>query len=423
MQKSNTQNATLKKRTAKRTITPNPLFVKVIRPIIHIILKHRYNLEIEDKVGLKDIKPPYIVVGNHVNYWDPFFLGSFLHQDIQFIASDSVFRTRIFQILMKLLGSIPTSKFITDTTTVAQIIRIVKRGGVIGVFPEGNSTWDGRSLRHVPTVSRLIHKLKLPVIGVVVRGGYLSKPRWARGLRRGKVFLEYKTVFTSEELREIDGETCRRILEERIEHNELEWNRTQRIRFFGKHPAEYIERVLFVCPHCKAIASFYSQGDTAECRECGYSFRYDEYGILQPVNGPLVYTSISEWNDWQIKYFIEYLSRDMNTTTPLFEEGPAILWRGYRSEPLKRLNTGRAYFYPSGIEFHTTVGKTKYFPIEEIFGENVQNKEKLEFYHKNSLYRLDFLNLRASAYMWYQAISLLHQKAQNIEIDGRAHVN
>ncbi|MDZ7793515.1 MAG: hypothetical protein U5P10_07415 [Spirochaetia bacterium] len=30
---------------------------------------------------------------------------------------------------------------------------------------------------------------------------------------------------------------------------------------------------------------------------------------------------------------------------------------------------------------------------------------------------------RASAYMWYQAISLLHQKAQNIEIDGRAHVN
>lgn len=423
MQGTKTHKASHKKKNAKRTIRPNPLFVKFIRPIILFILKHRYNLEIEDKVGLKDIKPPYIVVGNHVNYWDPFFLGSFLHQDIQFIASDSVFRTRLFQIIMKLLGSIPTSKFITDTTTVAQIIRIVKRGGVIGVFPEGNSTWDGRSLRHVPTVSRLIHKLKLPVVGVVIRGGYLSKPRWARGLRRGKVFLEYKTVFTSEELREIDGDACRRILEERLEHNELEWNRTQRIPFVGKHQAEYIERVLFVCPHCKAIASFYSQGDTAECRECGYSFRYDEYGLLQPVEAPLVYTSITEWNDWQIKFFIDYLSRDMNTSIPLFEEGPAILWRGYRSEPLKRLNTGRVYFYPYGIEFHTTVGKTKFFPIEEMFGENVQNKEKLEFYHKNSLYRLDFINLRASAYMWYQAISLLHQKAQNREIDGRAHVD
>ena len=311
----------------------------------------------------------------------------------------------------------------TDTKTVAQIIRIIKRGGVIGVFPEGRRTWDGRSLRHVHTVSRLIHKLKLPVVGVVIRGGYLSKPRWARGLRRGKVYMEYKMVFTPEELKKIDAADCKRLMEERIEHDEEEWNRENQISFVGKHPAEFIERALFVCPKCKAIASFYSQGDTAECRQCGYSFRYDNYGFLQPVNSPLVYSSISEWNDWQIKYFIDYLSKDMNAKEALFEEGPAILWRGYRAEPLKRLNTGRAFFYPSGIEFRTTVGKTKFFSVDEIYGENVQDKEKLEFYHQNSLYRLDFLNIRVSAYMWYQAISLLHQKAQNMEVDGRTHVN
>ncbi len=412
-----------KKAVKHKTIAPNPFFTKFIRPIIHTILKYRYNMEIVDNVGIKDLKTPYIVVGNHVNFWDPFFIAIFLPHDVQFIASDSVFRTKLFYILMKLFGSIPTSKFMTDTKTVAQIIRIIKRGGVIGVFPEGRRTWDGRSLRHVHTVSRLVHKLKLPVVGVVIKGGYLSKPRWGRGLRKGKVYMEYKMVFTPEELKGIDAPACKQLMEERLEHDEEEWNRKNRIAYIGKRPAEYIERAIFVCPKCNSIASFYSHGDTAECQECGYSFRYDEYGDLHPVHGPLVYSSISDWNEWQIKYFVDFLSKDMNVKKPLFEEGPAILWRGYRAEPLKRLNTGRSYFYPSGIEFHTTVGRTKFFPIEEIYGENVQDKEKLEFYHQNSLYRLDFLNIRASAYMWYQAISLLHQKAQNMEVDGRAHVN
>ena len=129
-----------------------------------------------------------------------------------------------------------------------------------------------------------------------------------------------------------------------------------------------------------------------------------------------------EWNEWQVEYFYSCLTGEKAKDQILFEEGPALLWRGYRAEPLKRLNTGRALFYPGGIEFRTTAGKTKFFPIEEIFGENVQDKEKLEFYYQNRLYRLDFLSLRASAYMWFQAINLLHQRDKQMAIDGRSHV-
>ena len=412
----------IKKKKSNKTITPNPVFMKVIRPIIVSILKRRYNLQLVDKAGLDTLTPPYLVVGNHVNFWDPFFIGIFLYHDIQFIASDNIFRTKLFHFLMKLFGTIPTSKFISDTKTIAQIIRVLKNGGVIGVFPEGNSTWDGRSLRHISTVSRLVHKLKLPVVGIINKGGFLSKPRWARKLRKGKVQLEYKIIFSPEELKQIDADTCKHLMEERIEHKEEEWNKQAGIPFTGTHKAEYIERTLFVCPQCKSLASFYSQNDTAECRKCGYTFRIDNFGLLQAENSPLAYTSISEWNDWQIQYFAEYLIANKNSDTPLFEEGPAILLKGYRANPLKKVNTGKAYFYPSGIEFRTTVGNTQFFPIYTIFGENVQNKEKLEFYYDETLFRLNFLNVRASAYMWYQAISILHQKAQNLVIDGRSHV-
>ncbi|MFP4619417.1 MAG: 1-acyl-sn-glycerol-3-phosphate acyltransferase [Spirochaetaceae bacterium] len=421
MGKDNREKKKLKKKQDRKTITPNPVFVRFIRPLIHTILKYRYKLEIDDRVGLSSLKAPYIVVGNHVNFWDPFFIGVYLPHDIQWVATDNVFRTKIFFVLMKLFGSIPASKFMTDMKAVAQIIRVTKKGGVVGVFPEGNKTWDGSTLRHIPTIARLIQKLKLPVIGVITKGGYLSKPRWGRGLRKGKVRMEYRLVFTPEELKSMDSATCGRLLEERIEHNEQEWVGQEKIPFIGKRPAEYIERVLFVCPQCKSIASFYSNGDTAECTSCGYSFRYDPYGELHPVQGPRIFSSVPEWNEWQVRYFYSLVNRDMEVKEPLFEEGPALLWRGYRAEPLKRLNTGRASFYPSGIAFRTTIGKEMFFPLLDIYGENVQDKEKLEFYYQNSLYRLDFLNVRASAYMWYQAISLLHQKAQNRQIDGRAH--
>jgi 1-acyl-sn-glycerol-3-phosphate acyltransferase len=410
----------MRKKHKKKTIKPNPLFMIFIRPVIHFILKHRYNMRMNDQVGIESLTPPYILLGNHVNFWDPFFLGIYLRQNPQYVASDNIFRTKLFYLLMKLFGSIPTSKFMTDTSTVANILRIIKANGVIGIFPEGRRTWDGKPLRHVPTVSRLVHKLKLPVVGVVVKGGYLSKPRWGRGLRKGHVEMEYRMLFSSEELKTLTWDECRSLLEERLTHDDNEWNEREEIAFVGKRPAEYIERVLFVCPKCKSIASFSSHRDTAECRICAYGFRYNAYGKLEPLSGPLVFSSVPEWNDWQIDYFFSYLT---NTApdTPLFEEGPAILWKGYRAEPLKRLNTGRAYFSSSGITFHTTVGKEKFFPIDEIHGENVQDKEKMEFYHANNLYRLDFISLRASAYMWFQAVNLLHQKAKELPADGRSH--
>ena len=400
------------KRAKKRTLTPKKWFVWLVKPNILSFLRRRYNITVIHNEEVKDLEPPFIMVGNHVNFWDPFFLHMDISPTIQYIASDNVFRTKVLGTVMRLLGSIPTSKFRSDLATIAQVLRIVKRRGVVGVFPEGRRTWDGQTLWHVPTVSKLIHKLKLPVIGVIIKGGYLSSPRWARHIRRGKIELEYKLVFTPEELASISAEECHALLEERIYHDDMEWQRERMIPFAGKSLAEYIESTLFACPKCKDLASIHSSGDTGECKTCGYSFRHNQYGFLEAINGPLVFNTVHDWNEWQVEYLKEYLYSQNDPEKVLLEDGPAILLRGYRTRPLKRINTGRAYLTLQGVEFHTTIGKRFFFPIEEIMGENVQMGEKFEFYHQTTLFRLDFINPRVSSYKWYQAVFLLHQKLQ-----------
>jgi 1-acyl-sn-glycerol-3-phosphate acyltransferase len=141
---------------------------------------------------------------------------------------------------------------------------------------------------------------------------------------------------------------------------------------------------------------------------CGYSFYYDQHGFLQAHGRPnRHFTTTSEWNDWQLEEFQARL-QEVTDEVWLLEEGPAMLWTGYRTRPLRRLNTGRAYFSPSEIIFHTNIGKEIRFPLQELYGENVQDREKLEFYHRQVLYRLDFLSPHASSYMWLQAIKIIH---------------
>jgi 1-acyl-sn-glycerol-3-phosphate acyltransferase len=162
-------------RERKKILKPQKWFVWLIKPRLFAFLRKRYNVTLIENDEVRAIRPPFILVGNHVSFWDPFFLHMDIGPTVQYITSDNIFRTLFLGAAMRLLGSIPTSKFKSDIGTVAQVLRVIKNNGVIGVFPEGRRTWDGSKLEHVPTVTKLIHRLRLPVVGVIIKGGVSFK--------------------------------------------------------------------------------------------------------------------------------------------------------------------------------------------------------------------------------------------------------
>ncbi len=70
-----------------------PLIVPVIRRLLLPFLVRRYRLSASGLSALESMAPPYVVVANHVNFWDPFWVNAFIRHPIQFVASDNLFRS------------------------------------------------------------------------------------------------------------------------------------------------------------------------------------------------------------------------------------------------------------------------------------------------------------------------------------------
>jgi 1-acyl-sn-glycerol-3-phosphate acyltransferase len=84
-----------------------------------------------------------IVVANHRNNADPPILGAGLaRRRIRFMAKIELYRYP-FGVIPRLYGAFPVRRFEADMGALMNAERILKRGGVIGMFPEGTRSKTG----------------------------------------------------------------------------------------------------------------------------------------------------------------------------------------------------------------------------------------------------------------------------------------
>ena len=364
------------------------------------------------------LSPPYVVVANHANFWDPFFLGYFLPAPLQFVTSDNIFRDWLFGTIMRLVGSIPKTKFMTDVGTIRAIENILSAGGAIGLFPEGRRSWDGRSIAIAPSTGKLLKRLQVPVISARIVGGYLVKPRWAAGLRRGSVSVELAPLLSPVELDRLSPQAINQRVQDAIEHDDVAYCDQSQRTFRSSRSAQWLERLLFICPHCEELDSLHSHGTILSCINCDFAVRHTDDGRLDPVvlfrTPGLRFDSVADWNRWQHDQLVEALVPvvpDIGTLpapqahTPIFYEARARLLtgrRGTRPQPVGRVEL-LLYF----DRLHIRSGTEITIPLEQIEGVNIQNRERLEFFWHKRLYRIEFANRRACVYRWLLTLQIL----------------
>lgn len=90
----------------------------------------------------------YIVVANHRTNMDPLFLAADLPMQVRYMAKSELFEKNFFMNWLLLhLGAFPVERGKGDTSAIDLAEKIIREGGVLGMFPEGTRSPDGTLLR------------------------------------------------------------------------------------------------------------------------------------------------------------------------------------------------------------------------------------------------------------------------------------
>ena len=97
-----------------------------------------------------------IVISNHSSYLDAGILGSILPRKLHFIVLSSMYARWRLRWFYWGMDTIPVRRDRADPAAIRRALQVVKRGSVLGVFPEGGRSPDGRTTRAAssPATSR-----------------------------------------------------------------------------------------------------------------------------------------------------------------------------------------------------------------------------------------------------------------------------
>ena len=268
-----------------------------MRPIFSFLFWKKYGYKAENYK--LDRKQNYLIICNHSCSLDPFMLGKSFFRPIYFVASDDLLKNGFISKIMKhTVAPIPIRKGTMDISSIRNCISIAKEGGTIGIFPEGNRTYSGEISYLGINLVKFIRKLDLPLIIYHIDGGYGLDPRWGKKSRRGKGSRGYvQRLLSKEELCSLKDEELLKII-----NTNLSQEISPSLRFKSKEKAEYLERVLFVCPKCHALETLVSEKNAIKCKCCSLEATYEEDLSFSSNEPSFKFKKVSQWMNYQKEY-------------------------------------------------------------------------------------------------------------------------
>jgi 1-acyl-sn-glycerol-3-phosphate acyltransferase len=393
----------------------------ILRPLLGGWLWWRFRVRVYRHGAAATLRPPYLVLANHVNFWDPFLVAFAFDRPINFLAADGNFRGRLMRRLMTAAGSIPKAKARTDMESLRYLQRRVTEGGIVALFPEGQRTWDGATRPMLPATPKLARLLDAPVIMVHLRGAYLSTPRWATNLRRGRLEMHISRILTRDELRSLPRNEINRRINDALIFDEGPWQDATGVPFVGRDRAEHLERAFYLCPDCGSWGTIRSRECTADCIACGWSAWMGASGKLYRRTGDTASSllpAVFRPTDWSRAQDNE-LRRSIRSGGPQDHVPGALPYHlprvhyltGYRSRPLT--SHGDAAVTLDQEALRLCPGPT--VPIAAISGINVQYATQLEFYAGGTLHVLRMGRPEDSAFRIETTVLALQELYNNTQ--------
>lgn len=149
------------------------------------VLRGLYNVKVEG-MDRFPANGPAVVTPNHLSFIDPFFVALVVPRHITFIGKAEYWddwRTRVF---FEMAGGIPVRRedAVKAQGSLEAGIRVLEEGRLLGIFPEGTRSPDGRLYKGKTGAARMALHVGCPVVptGLIGTGRVLPKEAKVPGL-------------------------------------------------------------------------------------------------------------------------------------------------------------------------------------------------------------------------------------------------
>ena len=385
----------LKSRLVNRKVEkPNALIGRIVKWVLGII-NRRHGVQFSYDYDPETIKnQPTILLSSHASRLEFIYtIYGFGRSDVNLVCGyQNILKKGIYGIMLK-LGVISKYLYQPDVLCVKNMIRVLKHGGAIGLFPEGIQSTSGSTHPINPATTQLIKRSGANIVVCTTRGAYLATNRYSSDRKKGYIGVNYSLLFTPEQLEEASEEQIYKMLLEKISYNDFAFNKVARHKYVGKLPnAAGIDKILYKCPDCKAEHTLRVEGEHVICESCGFGVRINEYYDMVDARGNSCPSDIDDWYKWQRACVREEIESD-GFKLSLSGSLCTLKLDKLRKSPKDRqlLSVGRASLTKSGLSFTGELNGESVnfdFDAKSVYSITFSTKGFLEFYHNNDYYML-----------------------------------
>ncbi len=261
-----------------------------------VLIGKKYKVE---KINMEGLKPPYMLLSNHMYFIDFELaaMATFPHRVNNVVSIDGYYRRPW---LMEWIGAICTRKYTTDVHLVKSIIKVLRRGDILSMYPEARYSPCG-TLSYMPeSLGGLIRLAKVPVVAVVHHGNYLHSPFWNyRKKRKVPLHTTVTQILTAEQVKSMTSQEINEALKKALDYDDYKYQKENGILITEPFRAEGMHKILYQCPHCMTESKMDSKGTEIFCTECGKRWNLNEDGTLSALEGETEFSHVPDWFNWE----------------------------------------------------------------------------------------------------------------------------
>lgn len=284
------------------------------------------------------IKAPCIVLSNHTSFPDFAYTTSAVYpKRVNYLGADKFFYDPVLGVVLKAARAIPKCLFQSDPASILKALRVLKKGGIIGIFPEGQISPVGVNMEHNPAIGKLLKKAKVDVYMVKHKNAYLVNPPWTNKSFRGPIETEINIIATKEDVNKLSIDELNQLVARSLRFNTHEYNEEKKVKFH-LNDISNLESVIYHCPNC-GEDHLVSEKEALICPDCGKKYVYDTYGQLDGIRLDHLY---------QVQ---EQIIQEKFDSNPDFTMSANVKLQSYRGNRVKEVGHGKFYLNRNGYKF------------------------------------------------------------------------